>query len=82
MYSLTWLSDNRITVTSVDRKYAAIDDNVASPVEEWCTREHDKNNFFSFNGDKKIRTFHGYLNLQTGYVDEPEPCCGQSLSLS
>ena len=61
--------------------------NMASSRKEWCTREHDKDNFFSFNGDKKIQTYHGYLDHQAEYVDEPEPCstaniCGQSVSLS
>ena len=37
-----------------------------------------------YNG---VQTFHEYLDPQTWYVDEPEPCptvniCGQSVSLS
>ena len=45
MYSLACLSDNRITIISVDRKYSAIYDKIASPVEEGCAREHDKDSF-------------------------------------
>ena len=74
MYSFTCLTDNRITVASVDRKYSAIYDNIASSVEEWWTREHDKDSFFPFSGDKKIQTFHEYLAPQAGYAGEPEPC--------
>ena len=72
MYLLTCLSDNHITVISDE--YSIIYDKIPHFVEEWCTREHDKDNFFSFNGDKKIKTFYGYLDPQNGYMDELDPC--------
>ena len=71
MYSLTCLFRGYI---ANDRKHPAIHNNMASSREEWCTREHDKDGFLSFNEDKKIQTFHGYSNRQTGYVEEPEAC--------
>ena len=77
-HSLTCLSDNHITATSDE--YSTIYVKIPRFVEEWYTRENDKDGFFSFNEDKNIQTFHRYLDPHTGYVNEPEPCRGQCQS--
>ena len=52
MHSLACLSDNYITTTSDE--YSTIYVKILCSLEEWWTREYDKNGFFSFNGDKEI----------------------------